>query len=220
MTMLQKSSIASRTYHAEYLGLVPYDLALERQHLLAQARVQNEIPDTVLLLQHPHVYTIGRFRGQEDLISLPADVPVFYVGRGGGITYHGPGQLVGYPILDLKGLRLGVRDYIYALEQVIIDLLRDLAIDGQRNLAHPGGVWVGGQRICSIGIHVSHYVTTHGFALNVDPDLRYFDGINACGIPGPVMTSISKLLGVAVNVSDVIEIWLKRFSDVFGLRRN
>jgi lipoate-protein ligase B len=220
MTVLQQSSIVSRTYHAEYLGLMPYDIALERQQLLAHSRAQCDIPDTILLLQHPHIYTVGRFRGQQDLISPPENVPVFNVSRGGSITYHGPGQLVGYPILNIKELKLGVRDYIWKLEQAIIDLLRDLSIDSERNPGLPGGVWAAGRKICSIGIHVSRYVTTHGFALNVDPDLRYFDGINPCGIPGAVMTSLSRVLGYPLDVVTVAEMWLEKFSDVFGLRRN
>lgn len=215
--MLQETSIKS--YVAAYLGMVPYDLALERQQSLAQARAQGTIPDTVLLLQHPHVYTVGRFRGKEDLIALPEGVDVFRTDRGGSITYHGPGQLVGYPIINLKEHDLGVRDYIWKLEEVIIRLMDEFGIESRRNQNYPGGVWADEKKLCSIGIHVSHHITKHGFALNVNTDLRYFDCINPCGIQGQVMTSVSRLLGYGVHIEDVADIWLRCFPEVFGLLR-
>ena len=159
----------------------PYELALKQQQRLAQARAEGDIPDVVLLLQHPPVFTIGRFRGGEDIIVPPDGIAIFHTNRGGGITYHGPGQLVGYPILNLKENGLGVREYIWKLEEVIINLLLSLGIRGHRVAKYPGGVWVGNQKVCSIGIHVSRYITTHGFALNVNPDLRYFEYIKPCG---------------------------------------
>ena len=223
--MAEKGSVITapktceRVYAAEYLGVVTYELALKQQQRLAQARAEGNIPDVVLLLQHPPVYTIGRFRGEEDIITPPKGIEVFRTNRGGSITYHGPGQLVGYPILDLKENGLGVREYIWKLEEVIINLLLDFGIRGYRVAKHPGGVWVGGDKICSIGIHVSHHITMHGFALNVNPDLRYFEYIKPCGLKNTVMTSISKLLGYPVAVESIIESLLKSFSETFGLER-
>jgi lipoate-protein ligase B len=217
MTIFQETS--AKNYVAEYLGMVPYDLALERQQSLAQARAQGTIPDTVLLLQHPHVYTVGRFRGKEDLKTLPEGVDFVHTSRGGSITYHGPGQLVGYPIINLKERGLGVRDYIWKLEEVIIRLLHDFGIEVRRNQNYPGGVWANEKKLCSIGIHASHHIASHGFALNVNTDLSYFDFINPCGLRGTVMTSMSELLGYEVQVEDVVDTWLRWFSEVFGLSR-
>ena len=208
-----------KVYLADYLGVVPYDLALKQQQRLAQARAEGNTPDVVLLLQHPPVFTIGRFRGEEDIINTPNGIEVFPTNRGGSITYHGPGQLVGYPILNLKENALGVREYIWKLEEVIINLLLSLGIQGCRVPKHPGGIWVGDQKVCSIGIHVSRYITTHGFALNVNTDLRYFEYIRPCGLKNTVMTSISKLLDYPVEVEAIIESWLQSFSEIFGLKR-
>ena len=208
-----------KVYAADYLGVVPYELALKLQQRLAQARAEGNIPDVVLLLQHPPVFTIGRFRGEEDIIDNPDGIEVLHTNRGGSITYHGPGQLVGYPILDLKENSLGVREYIWKLEEVIINLLRGFGIQGHRVEKYPGGVWVGDKKVCSVGIHVSHHITTHGFALNVNTDLRHFEYIKPCGIDDVVMTSISKLLGHPLEVEDVIEDWLQSFSEIFGLKR-
>ncbi len=215
--MLQETCL--KTFAASYLGLVPYGQALQRQRALALARSRGVIPDTVLLLQHPHVYTIGRFRGAEDLGDLPEGVEAVHTDRGGGITYHGPGQLVGYPIINLRGRGLGVRRYIWNLEEVIIRLLDDFDIKGGRHPAYPGGVWAEGKKLCSVGISVSRGITRHGFALNVATDLSYFEAINPCGISGPVMTAMFKLLGCGISVGDVVEAWLKRFREVFGVVR-
>jgi len=215
-------STDEKVYAAGYLGIVPYELALELQQGLMQARAEGNIPDILLLLQHPPVFTIGRFRGEEDIIVPPETltrdgVAVFHTNRGGGITYHGPGQLVGYPILNLKENSLGVREYIWKLEAVIIKLLLALGIQGHRLAKYPG-VWVGEKKICSIGIHVSHYITTHGFALNVDNDLRYFEYIKPCGLISGVMTSISQLLGYPVEAETIIGDLLHCFSETFGLK--
>ncbi len=213
---------SKKVYVADYLGIVPYELTLKLQQILMQARADGGVPDILLLLQHPPVFTTGRFRGEEDMVVSPEvlsqeGTAVFHTNRGGGITYHGPGQLVGYPILNLKENSLGVREYIWKLEAVIIKLLLDLGIQGHR-IAKYRGVWVGERKVCSIGIHVSHYITMHGFALNVNTDLRYFRFINSCGIKGNLITSVSKLLGYPVEVETVIERLLNCFSTVFGLR--
>jgi lipoate-protein ligase B len=212
-----------KVYDAVYLGLVPYELALKLQQRLAEARAQGSVPDVLLLLQHPPVFTIGRFRGEEDIIVPPEQlrqegIAVFHTNRGGSITYHGPGQLVGYPILNLKENGLGVREYIWKLEKVIIKFLLTLGIQGHRVAKYPG-VWVDGKKVCAIGVHVSHHITMHGFALNVNTNLQHFEYINPCGIKGNVMTSISKLLGCPVEVTAITGALLDSFSLVFGLKR-
>jgi len=207
----------------EYPGVVPYEQALRLQQSLAQARAENAILDALLLLQHPPVFTLGRFRGDEEII-VPREVlkregiEVVQTNRGGSITYHGPGQLVGYPIFNLKNYGIGVREYIWKLEEVIIRLLAGFGIQSHRVAKFPGGVWVGEEKICSIGIQVSHYITMHGFALNVNTNLRHFEFINPCGIKGAVMTSLSKLLGRPVEVEALIEPLLDVFADEFGIK--
>lgn len=207
-----------KAYSIKYLGVVPYQDALIQQEALRQLRAEGRIPDTVLLLQHRHVYTTGRFRGEKDIIALPGNIPVVHTGRGGGITYHGPGQLVGYPILDLRANGLCVREYIGKLEEVIVRLLGGFDIQAQRHDEYPGGVWVRGQKICSIGINVSHHTTTHGFALNVNNDLKYYDYIRPCGLNGAAMTSMAALLGHRVPFDTVVHNWIKLFPEVFDLR--
>ena len=201
---------------ATYLGIMPYGCALKLQQRLLQSRAEGSIPDVLLLLQHPAVLTIGRFRGQEDII-VPLErlaqegIEVFHTNRGGGITYHGPGQLVGYPILNLRENHLGVREYIWKLEEVIIKLLLALGIQGYRVTRYPGGVWVGEKKVCSVGIRVNHYITMHGFTVNVSNDLRYFEYIRPCGLRGEVMTSLLELMGRPVEVETIagnlVEAW-------------
>ncbi len=217
------NSSSNKIYVADYLGVIPYELALKRQQKLMQARADGKIPDVLLLLQHSPVFTIGRFRGEEGIIVPPErlaqeGIAVFHTNRGGGITYHGPGQLVGYPILNLKESGLGVREYVWKLEAVIIRLLLEFGLQGHRVAKYPGSIWVGEEKICSIGVRVSHYITMHGFALNINTDLRYFNFINPCGLEGKVMTSVSKLLGYPLEVETVIGHLLNCFSAVFGLR--
>jgi len=206
---------------APYLGVVPYEVALKLQQRLVQARTEGKIGDVILLLQHPSVLTVGRFKGGEDITVPPETlaregIEVFFTDRGGGITYHGPGQLVGYPIVNLRESGLGVRKYIWNLETAIIKTLLALGIQGCRLAGYPG-VWANGKKVCSIGIHVSHHITTHGFALNVTTDLRYFEYVRPCGLTGEVMTSISELAGHTVETGEVIEKFLPSFSEIFGL---
>ncbi len=206
-----------KSYIAKYLGVVPYEFALNQQETLRQQRAEGILPDTVLLLQHPHVYTIGRFRGEEDIIAPPENIPVVRTSRGGSITYHGPGQLVGYPVLDLKANGLSVREYIWKLEEVIIRLLSSFDIEAQRHIKYPGGVWASGQKICSIGINISRHITTHGFALNVNNDLKYFEYIRPCGMRGAAMTSMAELLGRPVPFDTVAHSWINLFPEVFAM---
>jgi len=214
-------STSKKVCIAPYLEIVPYEAALKLQQGLMQARAEGRIGDVLLLLQHPSVFTTGRFEGEEDMV-VPRErlaregIAVFHTNRGGGATYHGPGQLVGYPIINLKEDGLGVREYIWKLEAAIIKTLLALGIQGHRVAEYPG-VWVGEKKVCSIAVHVSRSVTTHGFALNVTNDLRYFRYIRPCGLAGEVMTSVSELLGHWVAMETIIEKLLACFSEIFGL---
>ena len=175
-------------------GLVPYAEALEWQRRLADDRIAGRLPhDLLLLLEHPPVLTLGRNSHSTNVLR-PDGVDVFEVERGGDVTFHGPGQLVGYPILDLRQHRQDLHWYLRTLEQALIDGLNELGIPAERNSGWTG-VWTRGRKIASIGIHVKQWVTWHGFALNVTTDLGWFDRIVPCGIPGVVMTSVEKEAG-------------------------
>jgi lipoyl(octanoyl) transferase len=176
-------------------GRIAYRAALDWQRSLAHDRIAGRLPhDVLLLLEHDPVVTLGRTTQPEHVLS-PEGIDVVEVERGGDVTFHGPGQLVGYPILDLNGYRPDLHWYLRTLEQALIDALGRLAIPAERN---PGltGVWTRGRKIASIGIHVKQWVTWHGFALNVTTDLTAFDRIVPCGIPGVVMTSVARERGV------------------------
>ena len=214
-------STSKKVCNTAYLGVVPYEVALKLQQGLVQARAEGNIADVLLLLQHPPVLTIGRFRGEEDITVPPETltregIAVFHTNRGGGSTYHGPGQLVGYPILNLKENGLGVHEYIWKLEEVIIRLLLALDVQGHRMAKYPG-VWVGERKVCSIGIHVSRYITMHGFALNVNTDPHHFEYIRPCGLGSEVMASLSELSGHPVEVETIIGNLPRYFSETFGL---
>ena len=191
--------MSDRILEVADLGLVPYGEALERQRRLADDRIAGRLPhDTLLLLEHPPVVTLGRGTRQS---SLPVDpealrrrgVDVFEIERGGDVTFHGPGQLVGYPIFDLTQHRQDLHWFLRQLEAALIMALGDLGIPAEPRAGYTG-VWTGGRKIASIGIHVRQWVTWHGFALNVTTDLAAFDLIVPCGIPDVVMTSVAKEL--------------------------
>jgi lipoyl(octanoyl) transferase len=171
-------------------GRVPYRAALEWQRTLAQERLDGRRNDLLLLLEHDPVVTLGRTAEAAHLLR-PEGIDVVEVERGGDITYHGPGQLVGYPIIDLVAYRQDLHWYLRTLEHALIDALARLDIPAAR-VAGRTGVWTGGRKIASIGVHVKRWVTWHGFALNVTTDLAAFDRIVPCGIPGVVMTSIER----------------------------
>jgi lipoate-protein ligase B len=179
------------------LGTVPYEDALELQRALARDRISGAIPeDMLLLLEHPPVVTLGRATKARNMISSPEflaskGVELFEVERGGDVTFHGPGQLVGYPIIDLKRHRLDLHWYLRQVEQALIDTLSAYSIRAERNVGFTG-VWTKGRKIASIGVHARDWVTWHGFALNVTTDLSYFDLIIPCGIDGVTMTSIER----------------------------
>lgn len=175
-------------------GSVAYPDALDWQRRLAEDRIAGRLDhDVLLLLEHPPVVTLGR-NSNTDHVLRPAGVDVFEVERGGDVTYHGPGQLVGYPILDLGGYKKDLHWYLRTLEQVLIEALGALAIPAERNPGYTG-VWTRDRKIASIGIHVKQWVTWHGFALNVTTDLAAFERIVPCGIADVVMTSVERERG-------------------------
>jgi len=179
------------------LGKIPYEDALELQRALARDRISGAIPeDMLLLLEHPPVVTLGRATKERNMISSPEflaskGVELFEVERGGDVTFHGPGQLVGYPIIDLKRHRLDLHWYLRQVEEALIQTLAAYSIRAERNVGFTG-VWTNGRKIASIGVHARDWVTWHGFALNVTTDLSYFDLIIPCGIDGVTMTSIER----------------------------
>jgi len=186
--------MTSRTIVTVQAGLVPYREALGWQRRLAQARILQQLPhDVLLLLEHPPVITLGRSAQPEHLLAT-GDIELAEVERGGDVTYHGPGQLVGYPILDLRGYRTDLHWYLRTLEGALIRGLQHLDIRADRH-QRLTGVWTKGRKIASIGVHVKQWVTWHGFALNIMTDLAAFDRIVPCGIQGVRMTSVAEELG-------------------------
>ena len=190
------------------LGLVPYADGLELQRRLVEDRKADRIPDTLLLLQHPHVLTIGVKKDGRNHIIAPADrlaalgVDVFETGRGGDVTYHGPGQLVGYPIVDLNPDRRDVHLYVRDLEEVMIRVCADYGLAADRVKGF-SGTWLGEEKIGAIGVRISRWVTSHGFAFNVSTDIDFFNLIVPCGIADRGVTSLQARLGRAPAMSEV-----------------
>ena len=203
-------------------GLVPYRSANEAMHRLAERRLAGEIPDTVILLEHPPVFTAGRRARPDQLKWSPEFVAarggeVHRIDRGGAFTFHGPGQLVGYPILDL-GPRPDAARYLRRLEEAVIQACGDLGFDLGRRPDVQTGVWSGEDKICAIGVRLLRArITLHGFAVNCAPDLSWFDGIVACGLPQNGVTSLSRLAGRSVGVDDLRPALIDRLADVFEL---
>jgi lipoate-protein ligase B len=195
------------------LGTVEYGEAWHLQKSLVERRAAEEIPDTLLLLEHAHVVTLGR-RGKREDVFDPS-LPVFEVERGGEATYHGPGQLVGYPILKMRD-RLDVRKLVTDLEEVLIRASRAFGVPAERNEAQRG-IWVHGRKLGSIGMAVHNLVTYHGFAHNVSTDLSYFERIRPCGNEGRVMTSMERELGRAVDIGAFKDRVARDFEGVFHL---
>ena len=196
------------------LGVVDYTAAFQLQNALVAARIRDEIGDTLLLLEHPHVYTLGRGADASYVTNPPDGVPIHRVSRGGQVTYHGPGQLVGYPIVKLEGVKRDVSRYLRKLEGALIEALRAFDIDGARREGMTG-VWAGPRKIASIGVGIRRWVTLHGFALNVVTDLSYFDAIVPCGIEGCRMTSIAELGNPHVTVTELTDVLTDAFVETF-----
>ena len=195
------------------LGTVEYQEAWDLQRELVARRTADAIPDTLLLLEHPHVVTLGR-RGRREDVFDPS-LPVFEVERGGEATYHGPGQLVGYLILKMRD-RLDVRKLVTDVEEVLIRSSKAFGVEAERSEAQRG-VWVLGRKLGSIGMAIHNLVTYHGFAHNVSTDLSYFDRIRPCGNEGRVMTSMEKELGRPVDMEAFRTQVARDFEEVFGV---
>ncbi len=193
--------------------ILDYKESLDLQHKLIELRINNKIPDTLILLQHPHVFTIGR-RGSLDHI-FDKSIPYYFVERGGDVTYHGPGQLVGYLLFDLNKLKLDVKEFVKKIENSICYALNKFNIFCDVHHALPG-VWIERKKIASIGIALKNFVTFHGFALNVNTDLSYFSKIMPCGMDASVMTSMEKILGKAVPMNEIKVFVLEGISKEFN----
>ena len=207
--------------HLLDLGLTDYQEASRLQVALHQARVQDVIGDTLLLTEHLPVYTLGRTTRPEHLgegwgRGMLNGIPVLSADRGGSVTYHGPGQLVGYPILQLRTYCAGPKAYMHGLEEVLIRTLDTLGVHARRQAGTPG-VWVGDRKIAAVGVRISQGVTRHGFALNVVNDLSPFAAIVPCGLTGAGITSVALATGAALELEEVGRAVAGAFQDVFGL---
>ena len=215
------------------LGLIPYREGWDLQKMMQKNLIDQKLAarknrlykpvhsDRLLFVEHPHVYTLGKsgnsahlLKGIAELSDIDADY--IEIDRGGDITYHGPGQIVGYPILDLDRYFTDVHKYLRYLEEVIIRTCSDYGIEAGR-IEGLTGVWAGNEKICAMGIKCSRWVTMHGFALNVNTDLSYFNHIVPCGIENKAVTSLSKLLDKRIDEADVKKVILRHFTDVFSV---
>ena len=205
------------------LGGVPYDEALGLQEDLVNMRRVGKIRDILILLEHPPVFTVTREKTVGNIIA-PLDkiasegIALHKTDRGGDVTYHGPGQLVGYVIMDLNSHGADLHRYVHNIEQMMINVLKDYEVEGERDKRHPG-VWVRNEKIAAIGIAVKpKWISMHGFALNVNPNMDHFSYIFPCGIRDKGVTSLAKLLGMTVDHNDLRRRIIHHFSDIFNLK--
>jgi lipoyl(octanoyl) transferase len=210
---------------SHYLGRTPYADALGLQQSLHDARKRNEAPDTLLLLEHSHVITLGRAANRANILAdeqtrLEKQVELFETGRGGDVTYHGPGQLVGYPIISLAPDAQDVRRYVRDLQEVLVRTACDFGVEAEARGGEFVGVWVGKEKLAAIGIRISRWVTMHGFAFNVTTNLEYFNLIVPCGISDHGVTSLAKILNRNIELEAVAEAVTKHFGDVFQRQMN
>ncbi len=197
------------------LGFRDYGEVWTLQRKLVELRVKKAIPDTLILVEHPHVFTVGKAVAGE-VPAIIEGVPVFRIERGGQWTYHGPGQLVGYPILDLGARQRDIHGFLRNIEGTIIRALAKFDVSGERQ--EQTGVWVGNKKIASIGAAIRNWVSFHGFALNINTDLNYFQLITPCGFPGSTITSMKALLGREIDFQLVKNEMQKNFEEIFELR--
>ena len=197
------------------LGIRSYQEVWNLQKDFQKKRIEKRLDDTLILVEHEPVYTLGKNANKNHLLqSRDRSVNVFDIERGGDITFHGPGQLVGYPIIDLSYYRRSVSWYMRRLEQLAIDVLKDFGISASR-IKGLTGVWVGEEKIAAQGVRISRWVTMHGFSLNVNPDLSFYDGIIPCGIFDHGITSMEELLGSTQDMDDVKAIVVEKFNNLF-----
>ena len=211
-----------RICEARWLGLVGYDQGLQLQERAVEGLRSSKAPEQLLLLEHPHVFTLGRGANSSNILADQHQlensfVEVHETGRGGDVTYHGPGQLVGYPIINLKPDRCDVHRYVRDIEEVLIRTIAEFGVTGTRI---PGltGVWVGNEKIGAIGVRIARWITSHGFALNITTDLNYFKMIVPCGISGKGVTSLSRVTGRQIDLGEVAQVSASQFGKVFGRR--
>jgi len=207
--------------NVDFLGRIDYKEALELQGQILILRQKKKIENTLLILEHPPVITLGR-RGVHSNIIAPAaeldanGIRIYEVSRGGDVTYHGPGQIVGYPIIDLKEINKGIKEFVWGIEELFIRLLKnEFDIAARRDEKKYTGVWVGDDKITAIGIAVKHWVTMHGFAFNVNTNLEHFRWINPCGITDRGVTSLEKLLGCSQDLDRLNKIIADYFCEQF-----
>ena len=209
------------TYNILDLGKSHYNDAWELQKRLQSQRISGQIDDQLLLVEHFPVYTLGKNTPKEHLLTKESDnISIIQTDRGGDITFHGPGQLVGYPILDLNQYKRSISWYMRELEQLIIDVLKEYDINAGRKKGLTG-VWVKGKKIAALGVRISKWVTMHGFSLNINPDLKYYQGIIPCGITEYGVTSMADLLNDDVpNMSEIKDTLVKHFIAIFSVYKN
>jgi lipoyl(octanoyl) transferase len=210
-----------RTLDLRRLGHRRYAEVWELQKSLVQQRIADEVGDTLILVEHNHVYTLGRNADENNLIADEAwlkgrGVEIFNIERGGDITYHGPGQIVGYPILALRRHGHDIHKYLRDIEEVIIRTLAEYDIEGGRDPENTG-VWVGSEKIAAIGVKLTRWITMHGFAFNINTDLNYFTGIIPCGIQHKGVTTLQRLLGRDVPLPEVEEKVINHFKTIFRI---
>ena len=209
----------------EHWGTIDYQKAWDRQTVLFDTIINQKIANQtttscLVFCEHPHVYTLGKSGHSENMLYNPYNVPLVRTNRGGDITYHGPGQIVGYPIFDLDTFHLGLKDYIYKVEEAVILTLAHYGITSTR-LEHATGVWLDVEsttrcrKICAIGVKSSRFVTMHGFALNVNTDLTYFKNINPCGFTDKGVTSMEQELGRKLELLEVENVLTRFFTQLF-----
>lgn len=218
--MATQASQARRRCEARWLGNVQYDVGLRLQEGAVERLRSGEGLEQLLLLEHPHVFTLGRGADSSNILAdqkqlQQNSVEVHETGRGGDVTYHGPGQLVGYPIINLKPDRCDVHRYVRDIEEVLIRSIAEFGVTGTR-ITGLTGVWVGNEKIGAIGVRIARWITSHGFALNVNTDLSYFEMIVPCGITDKGVTSLSRLLGRNIDTREVAQTAVLNFGRVFG----
>lgn len=197
------------------LGQCSYKISLEHQDNIHSRVSEQKITDSIIFVEHEHVYTLGKNANQNNILSdYPKDVEIHNIDRGGDVTYHGPGQLVGYPIINIKNLNMSIGRYVHTLEKILINTLAMFDIKSKRR-DKLIGVWVGEEKIAAIGVRVKNGITKHGFALNVNTDLSYYDGIIPCGIENCKVTSMEQLLQKNIELKLVIDIISKEFAKYF-----
>ena len=209
-----------RTFDYCDLGFIDYQQAWDLQKEIFSKRTKDEICDTFFMLEHPHTYTLGKVAEKENLISSEDQlkelgVSVYEIDRGGDITYHAPGQIVGYPIIKLSDCKEDTHEYVRGLEEVIMKVCADYGLETHRNPKYTG-VWISERKIAAIGIKVSRWTTMHGFAFNVNTDLNYFSGIIPCGIKDKEVTSLKHELGNEISIEAVKEKLVEKFKEVFA----